>query len=187
MAYADIFATEARGMWSPPNGAAPQMIPDRWRDSPEDEIREDLPDKTDDELAALGWLKIDMPSYETKGVSIFTKSYTWSDSSRSYVEADLDDYQKSLMPNYDMFWTKLVASSVYSTLKTAASTTLAANMMLTEFIALLSDAKRELPNTTAIQASITAILAGITLTAEETTELEEVFNSTGMVAVYTFA
>ena len=187
MAYADIFATEARGMWSPPNGAAPQMLPDKWKDNPEDELRYDLPDKTDDELAALGWLKVEMPSYETEGVSIFLKQYTWNTSSRSFVTEDLDDYSKSLSVDYDMFWTKLVASSVYSTLKTAASTALSANMMLTEFIALLGDAKRGLPNTTAIQASITAILAGITLTAEETTELEEVFNSTGMVAVYTFA
>ena len=45
----------------PPNGAAPQMIPDRWRDSPEDELRFDLPDKTDDELVALGWKKVDFP------------------------------------------------------------------------------------------------------------------------------
>jgi hypothetical protein len=34
MALNDIHATEKRGMWSPPNGAHPQQIPDRWRNYP---------------------------------------------------------------------------------------------------------------------------------------------------------
>ena len=53
MAYTDFAATEARGMWSPPNGAAPQMLPDLWRDNPGDAVRTDIPDKTDDELVAM--------------------------------------------------------------------------------------------------------------------------------------
>ena len=58
-------------MWSPPNGAAPQMLPDFWKDNPEDTLRTDLPDKTDDELVALGWKKVDMPSYATNGAAFF--------------------------------------------------------------------------------------------------------------------
>ena len=69
MAYADFDATDARGMWSPPNGAAPQMLPDSWKDNPEDEYRTDLPDLTDDELNALGWLKVDVPSYALNGAA----------------------------------------------------------------------------------------------------------------------
>ena len=71
MAYTDFAATEARGMWSPPNGAAPQMLPDQWKNNPGDELRYDLPDKTDDELVALGWVKVDIPTYDTHGPNIY--------------------------------------------------------------------------------------------------------------------
>ena len=187
MAYTDFAATEARGMWSPPNGAAPQMLPDQWKDNPEDTLRTDLPDKTDDELVALGWLKVDMPSYETLGAAIFSNSYEWNSSTRTYDATELEDYQKERGVEYDKFWTDLLDTDVYATMKTAASTALAANTLLTEFIALLDDAKRGYANTTKMQASITGILAGITFSADELAELQTLFDSTGMSAVYTLS
>ena len=187
MAYADIFATEARGMWSPPNGAAPQMLPDQWKDNPEDALRYDLPDKTDDELVALGWLKVDMPSYETNGAAYFSNSYEWNSSTRVYDATELETYEKEQKVDYDRFWNNLLDADVYTTMKTAASTALAANTLLTEFIALLDDAKRGFANTTKMQASITGILAGITFSTDERAELQTLFDSTGMSAVYTLS
>ena len=187
MAYADIFATEARGMWSPPNGAAPQMLPDQWKDNPEDELRYDLPDKTDDELVALGWLKVDMPSYTTNGAAYFSNSYEWNSTTRSYDATELSDYQKTLSPQYQRFWDDLLDTDVYTTMKTAASSALAANTLLTEFIALLDDAKRGEANTGKMQASITGILAGITFSTDERAELQTLFDSTGMSAIYTLS
>ena len=72
-------------------------------------------------------------------------------------------------------------------MKTASSTALSANTLLTEFIALLDDAKRGGANTTKIQASITGILAGITFSADELAELRTLFDSTGMSAIYTLS
>ena len=187
MAYADIFATEARGMWSPPNGAAPQIIPDRWKDNFEDELRFDLPDKTDDELVSLGWKKVDHPSFATLGATFFHNSYEWNSSTRTYDATELQDYEKEQGVQYDKFWTDLLDADVYTTMKTAASTALAANTLLTEFIALLDDAKRGFANSTKIQASITGILAGITFSADERSELQTLFDSTGMSAVYTLS
>ena len=187
MAYADIFATEARGMWSPPNGAAPQMLPDQWKDNPEDALRYDLPDKTDDELVALGWKKVDMPSYTTNGAAFFNNSYTWNSSTRVYDATELSDYQKTLSPQYQRFWDNLLNTDVYTTMKTAASSALAANTLLTEFIALLDDAKRGEANTGKMQASITGILAGITFSTDERAELQTLFDSTGMSAIYTLS
>jgi len=40
MAYTDIFTTETRGMYIPPNDNHPQMIPDYWRPSPDEELKE---------------------------------------------------------------------------------------------------------------------------------------------------
>jgi hypothetical protein len=187
MPYADFDATQARGMWSPPNGAAPQMLPDRWRDNPGDAIVTDIPDKTDDELVALGWLKVDMPSYATKGAAFFSNSYSWNSSTKTYDATELDEVNKNNNINYDGFWNLLLDTNVYATMKTAASTALAANTLLTEFIALLDDAKRGGANTTKIQTSITGILAGITFSTDELTELQTLFDSTGMSVVYTLS
>lgn len=187
MAYADIFATEARGMWSPPNGAAPQMLPDKWKDNPEDELRYDLPDKTDDELVALGWKKVDTPCYETHGAAFYSNSYEWNSSTRTYDATELENYEKESGVQYDNFWTDLLDTDVYVTMKTAASSALAANTLLTEFIALLDDAKRGEANPGKMQASITGILAGITFSADELAELQTLFDSTGMSAVYTLS
>jgi hypothetical protein len=187
MPYADIDATQARGMWSPPNRAAPQMLPDRWRDNPGDAIVTDLPDKTDDELVALGWLKVDMPSYATNGASIFSNSYNWNSSTRTYDATELDEVRKNNNVNYYGFWNLLLDTNVYTTMKTASSTALSANTLLTEFIALLDDAKRGNANTTKIQTSITGILAGITFSADELAELQTLFDSTGMSAIYTLS
>ena len=187
MPYADFDATQARGMWSPPNGAAPQILPDRWRDNPGDAIVTDLPDKTDDELVALGWLKVDMPSYATNGAAFFSNSYLWNSSTRTYDATELNEFEKSNNANYQRFWNLLLDTDVYVTMKTASSTALAANTLLTEFIALLDDAKRGNANTTKIQTSITGILAGITFSADELAELQTLFDSTGMSAIYTLS
>ena len=187
MAYTDFAATEARGMWSPPNGAAPQMLPDQWKDNPEDALRYDLPDKTDDELVALGWKKVADPSYETNGAAFFSHSYEWNSETREYDATELQNFEKERRVNYDMFWNALLDTDVYTTMKTAASSALAANVLLTEFIALLDDAKRGFANVTKMQASISGILAGITFSADELAELQTLFDSTGMTAVYTLS
>ena len=187
MAYANFDATEARGMWSPPNGSAPQMIPDKWRDNPGDPIRTDLPDKTDDELVALGWKKVIMPSYEANGAAFFNNSYEWNSSTRAYDATELEDEDKLLRVNYNEFWRDLLDTGAYTAMKTAASTTLAANVLYTEFITLIQDAKSGLAKPTKIQASITAIIAGITFTSDERTQLQNVFDSSGMSSLYTLS
>jgi len=189
MAYADIIATEARGMWSPPNGAAPQIIPDRWRDSPEDELRFDLPDKTDDELVALGWKKVDHPSYATLGPTFFNNRYDWNSSTRTYDATELEDYEKKERANYSEFWENLLDSNFYTTFKASASSKLAANVIYTEFISLIEDAKAipKSANVSKIQASLKEIIAGITFSTEELAELQKLIDVTGMCAVYTLS
>ena len=189
MAYADIFATEARGMWSPPNGAAPQMIPDKWKDNPGDELRYDLPDRTDDELVALGWKKVDDPSYATLGAIFFHNRYQWNSSTRRYDATELEGYEKEQGVNYSEFWRKLLDSSFYTTFKTAASSELAANVIYTEFISLIEDANAapEVANISKIQSSLKEIIAGVTLTTEERAEFQTLIDSTGMGAVYTLS
>jgi len=179
----DIFQIEARGMFSPPNGNHPQMIPDRWRENPGDEIRTDLPELTDEELNALGWKgPIQMPP--TPGTSYYTHNYEWNTETREFDATEVDEFEKRRRVDYKRFWDNLLGSSVYQTIKSEAKLSLEANVLATEFIALLSDAKQGNANVEKIQESLTEMVTSVSFTAEELAELQQIFIQSGMFAVY---
>ena len=186
MAYVDLAATEARGRYSPPNGNDPQTIPDLWRPAPGEEIRTDLPDLTDAELNALGWKgPIAMPPASNPGTSYFTHSYLWNNETREYDATELDEYEKKRRVNYQQFWDLLLDTGAYTTIKTASTQSLQANTLATEFIALMSDAKRGQANIIKIQEVLTDIISGIAFNAEELGEIQTAFTQSGMFAIYT--
>jgi hypothetical protein len=180
----DIFQIEARGMYSPPNGNYPQALPDMWRPASGEEVRTDLPELTDEQLNALGWVgPIQMPP--TPGTSHFTHSYEWNKETREYDATELDEFEKRRRVNYQQFWNGLIDTSAYSTIKTVASQSLEVNTVATEFIALLSDAKNKNANVEKIQEVLTEIIVNIPFTEQELAEIQEVFIESGMFAVYT--
>lgn len=182
----DIFRIEARGMFSPPNGNHPQIIPDRWRENPGDEIRTDLPELTDEELNALGWKgPIQMPP--TPGTSYYTHNYEWNTETREFDAIELDEFEKKNRVNYQKFWDELIQTSAYLTIKSSASQSLAVNTVATEFIALISDAKNSHANVEKIQEVLLDIMFNISFTSEELEEIESAFNESGMFAVYTLS
>ena len=182
MAYADLAATEARGRYSPPNGNDPQTIPDLWRPAPGEEVRTDLPDLTDEELNALGWKgPIVMPS----NLGYFTHDHQWNKETREYDATEIPEYEKQRRVQYQQFWDKLLNTNAYIKIKTAASQSLLANTLATEFIALMSDAKRGQANIIKIQEVLTEIVSGITFTTEELAEIQTAFTQSGMFAIYT--
>ena len=198
MAYVDIFATEARGMYSPPNGNDPQVLPDSWRESlPNGPIRTDLPDLTNEELNALGWKgPIAMPT----NIDYFTHSYKWNNETREYDATELSEYEKQRRIQYQQFWDLLINGVplldeneelvktdgiAFKKIKTAASQSLFANTLATEFIALMSDAKNGHANITKIQEVLLEIVENITFTAEELAEIQTAFTQSGMFAIYT--
>jgi len=184
MAYVDFAATEARGMFSPPNGNDPQMLPDYWRPAPGEEVRTDLPDLTNEELNVLGWKgPIDMPPLP--GTSYFTHDYQWNKSTREYDVTEISGYEKQRRVQYQQFWDKLLNTNAYTTIKTAATQSLQANTIATEFIALMSDAKAGRANVEKIQEVLTEIVSGIAFTTEELAEIQTAFTQSGMYAIYT--
>ena len=184
MSYVDISATEARGMYSPPNGNDPQTIPDYWRDSPGEEVRTDLPDLTNAELNALDWKgPIAMPPLE--GTSYFTHSYLWNTETREYDATELDEYERRRRVNYQLFWDLLLDTGAYTTIKSVSSQSLEANTLATEFVALMSDAKGGKANVEKIQQVLTEIVSGIPFTAQELGEIQTAFTKSGMFVVYT--
>ena len=184
MPYVDFAATEARGMFSPPNGNDPQTLPDYWRESPDQPVRTDLPELTDAELNALGWKgPIQMPPLP--GTSYFTYSYQWNTETREYDATELDEFEKKRRVNYQQFWDLLLNTNAYTTIKTASTQSLEANTLATEFIVLMSDAKRGQANIEKIQQILTEIVSGIPFTPEELAEIQEAFTQSGMSAIYT--
>jgi hypothetical protein len=181
MAYVDIFATEARGMYSPPNGNDPQMIPDYWRPAPGEEVRTDLPDLTDAELNALGW----KGPIANVSFDFYTQDKVWNKETREYDILELDQNQKEKRVNYQKFWDLLLDTDAYTKIKSVSSQSLEANTLATEFIALMSDAKRVQANVEKIQQILTQIISGIPFTPEELGEIQEAFTESGMYAVYT--
>lgn len=181
MAYADIFATEARGMFSPPNGNEPQMIPDYWRETPESEPRTDLPDLSDAELNALGWKgPIENPTFDP-----YSHEVIWNRETREWNIIELDLEQKKIRVDYQKFWNQLIASGAYNTIKTLAKQSLEVNTIVTEFIAFLNDAKNNNANTTKIQDIIFEIIKNIPFTQEELTEIQNAFTESGLYSIYT--
>jgi hypothetical protein len=173
-----------KGQYSP-NGAYPQELPDYWRFA-DGTLRTDLPELTDEELAALGWFgPIQMPP--TPGTSYFTHSYEWNSETLSFDATELDEYEKRRRVNYQGFWDSLIKTSAHTTIKATASQSLEVNTIATEFIALLSDAKNSHANVEKIQEVLLEIIENIPFSEAELGEIQEVFTNSGMFAVYTLA
>jgi hypothetical protein len=171
-----------KGQYSP-NGAYPQELPDYWRFS-DGTLRTDLPELTDEELAALGWFgPIQMPP--TPGTSYFTHSYEWNSETLSFDATELDEFGKKRRVNYQEFWDSLIKTSAYTTIKATASQSLEVNTVATEFIALLGDAKNGHANIEKIQEVLLEVMENIPFSEEELEEIQEVFTNSGMFAVYT--
>ena len=181
MAYADIFATEARGMFSPPNGDNPRTIPDYWRETPESELRTDLPDLSDAELNSLGWKgPIEFPSADR-----YTQDVIWNRETREFDVVEIDQFNKEKRVNYQEFWNQLISTGAYTKIKTLAKQSLEVNTISTEFIALLSDAKNRNANVTKIQEVLFEIVENIPFTTEELAEIQNAFTEGGLYSIYT--
>ena len=183
MAYENILGTEDRGMYSPPDGGAPQILPDYWRNSPEEEPRTDLPNLTDEELNALGWKgPIQMPPLEN--TSSYTHEYEWNEEIREYTAIELDEFEKLRRIDYGQFWELLLYTNAYSLIKLEAENSLKINTLTTEFIALISDAKNGRANVEKIQESLTEIIANIPFTQENLQEIQGILTVSGMIYTY---
>ena len=188
----------ANKMYSSPNGGYPQELPNYWRNSPEEELI-DLSNLSDEQLDALGWKgPVQMPPLP--GTSHFTHDYEWNSETISFDAIEFDEYEKRKRVSYQKFWDLLVEGSrndldtssletfklgPYYKIKLLASESLKINVIATEFIALLTDAKNGAANVRSIQDSLFQIIENIPFTQEEGEELQRIFIESGMFAIYT--
>jgi hypothetical protein len=90
-------------------------------------------------------------------------------------------------PDYLAFWDALMVSSVYASIRTQSMASLPMNTLVTEFIALIGDAKAGRANEAAIQQSMAAILATSTFTAAQLTELQAALVAGHLDDIYALA
>jgi hypothetical protein len=174
----------SRGQYSP-NGAYPQELPDYWRFE-DGTLRRDLPELTDEELEELGWFgPIEFPPFQ--GTSHYTHSFEWNSETLSFDVTELDEFEKRRRVNYQAFWDGLINTSAYATIKATASQSLEVNTVATEFIALLGDAKNGRANVEKIQEILLEIVENIPFSEEQLEEIQEIFVTSGMFAVYTLS
>ena len=86
--------------------------------------------------------------------------------------------------NYRGFWKALLSSPVYQTLRMAAAADLGANMLVTELIAALSDAKMGDPNETVIGAAMEELLESLNLPADDLDALYAALKAYGLYELY---
>lgn len=190
--------------YSPPSRNYPQELPDYWRFE-DGTVRRDLQTLTDAELEALGWHgPITMPE-DIPNTSSFTHNYTWNSDTLSFDVEEVDQYEKQRRVDYKLFWDYLVdghgvesidengntvittGGVAYQKIKTAAKTSLEVNVMVTEFIALLSDAKIGKVKVEKIQECLSEILSTVTFSNEEFQEIQKIFTESGMFSLYTLS
>ena len=136
-----------------------------------------------------------------------TYTYTWADADQSslkredadgnvaFVPADpanrdyaaflssgdtAADYVAPPVPvvaDYVGFSDALLVSAAYGSIRTAAKTSLAVNVVATELLALLGDAKADRVQETAIQASLTELDTEVPLTQDDRDELNALFGN----------
>lgn len=177
----DFSQRESRGLFSPPNGSEPQIIPDYWRETPNSPTVTNLPYLTDEELNSLGWKG---PFFNNFSYNINTHKVVWDKESREYRMVELDITQKVKLINYLKFWNSLLDSFAYLRLKDLSKTSLEVNTTLTEFAVLLSDAKNGHPNVPKIQDSILDLLDVANFTEQELISINNIFVESGMNSIY---
>lgn len=103
---------------------------------------------------------------------------------RQYVVRSLTLDELHGRCDYLNFWDALLISSVYQTVRAQALTTPGVLVACTELVAALGDAKAGRANVPAIQACINYLLAAGTFTEAELLELQQLFDTFKLSAVY---
>ena len=86
--------------------------------------------------------------------------------------------------DYRGFWKSLLGSPVYQTLRMAAAADLGANMLVTELIAALSDAKMGDPNEAVIGAAMEELLESLNLPADDLDALYAALKAHGLYELF---
>lgn len=141
---------------------------------------------TEEELTKAGYSgPYTKPSFDpdTQVVQWYTDHYEVLNLAPQEIEARRIAKIKAAA-DYKGFWKALVASDVYQTLRGAAATDLGANMLVTELIAALGDAKGGEPNEAVIGEAMQELLSAVSLPLEELDQLYYALKAYGLYELF---
>lgn len=98
----------------------------------------------------------------------------------------LDAKEAARKLNYKGFWKQLVRSTAYGVLKTAAKASLEANVMATELISVMSDAKANDLDYEVLQVSLNELFGSTVLGDTEKAELSALLDTFSFNTAFTY-
>ena len=92
--------------------------------------------------------------------------------------------EDEVISDYVSFWIGLISSPYYMKVRASASTSLPVNVVATEFIALIGDAKNGLRIQPLIQSSFNELLVLVPPDSEDQVYLNNLMDNSGLSSVY---
>ena len=99
--------------------------------------------------------------------------------------AEYDPKRSEAVIDYVRFWVGLISSEYYMKVRSSASTSLPVNVVATEFIALIGDAKSGLRIDSLIQQSFNELLSLVIPNESDIVYLEQLLIDSGLSELYT--
>lgn len=156
--------------------------------------RTSLNELSAEELESLGFIgPIVKPDYDDQ-----TQKIIWNGSSYEIIELTQEELQSKALEiesqrnfdklnniDYHLFWLKLLSSKIYKKIRSAALQSLEVNVICTEFISLINDAKLDRALPTKIQEYINILFLNFDFTLEEKEELQKIIEESNLDILYT--
>lgn len=144
---------------------------------------------SDNELKSLGFIgPITKPEFDDT-----IQKIVWNGNEYEIIELNekeieekkSEDRIKNIQNiNYNLFWQKLIESSFYRKLRSAASQSLGANTLCTELMIIFSEAKTKKANIGMIQEYINILFFNFQFSDEEIQELKSIMEETDLSSIY---
>ncbi len=162
----------------------PQPLP--YRIEVDGATRTDPSTFSEEEIRRAGYLgPINVPSYDAATEQLF-----WNGDEFEVVRLAPQELEQRAAQSakanadYKGFWQAFVGTKAYQELRDAAATSLKANMLVTELIAALGDAKAGSPNEQLIGGAMEELLGEVQLSLEALDSLYYAMNAYGIYALF---
>lgn len=171
----------------------PTPLPQRFRLS-DGSTRTSLYNLSQEELFSLGFFgPIEKPEYDEsiQKIEWTGTEYVVSNMNDSEIQECEEKRQEKLLKdrrsnvNYAKFWEAIVETYIYTQIRNASATSLAANTICTEVISLFNDAKNGNPNEEKIQFYLNVMLLEFDFVLREVEVLESLMRVNNLDSVYT--
>ena len=162
----------------------PQTLP--YRIEVDGATRTDPSTFTEEEIRRAGYLgPINMPGYDPATELLFWNGDEFEVVQIAPQELEQREQQAAKAnANYRGFWQAFVSTEAYQELRNAAATSLKANMLVTELIAALGDAKSGSPNEALIGGAMQELLEEVKFSLAAMDSLYFAMNANGIYALF---